>query len=160
MSNKERFYAAACQMDMPNPVSRDEIELRVTKMLEMIDYAVIGYKPFHDVKLVVFPEFAHAAPIYDTAEKLIDRLAIPVPNEFTDRYHKKARDLGIYIQTGSFQPPAGNGRTHTAAPAVQVSIGIVLNKLLPGLDASCSYITRNQFISQFLCRLAAVLFIG
>ena len=95
MSNKERFYAAACQMDMPNPVSRDEIELRVTKMLEMIDYAVIGYKPFHDVKLVVFPEFAHAAPIYDTAEKLIDRLAIPVPNEFTDRYHKKARDLVV-----------------------------------------------------------------
>ena len=102
MSNKERFYAAACQLDMPNPVSRDEIELRVTRMLEMIDYAVIGYQPFHDVKLVVFPEFAHAAPIYDTAEKLIDRLAIPVPNEFTDRYHKKARDLGIYIQTGSF----------------------------------------------------------
>src|SRR5438552_331061 len=71
-------------------------------MLEMIDYAVGGYGPFFDVKLVVFPEFAHSAPIYNTAEQLVERLAIPIPNQHTERYVKKAKELGIYIQTGTF----------------------------------------------------------
>ena len=98
----DRYYAAACQIDSPNPKTRDEIPRRVKRMLEMIDFAVTGYEPFHDVKLVVFPEFAHAAPIYTNVDKLIKHLAIEVPNEFTDQYHKKAKALGIYIQTGSF----------------------------------------------------------
>ena len=52
----------------------------------MIDRAVVGYGPFFDVRLVVFPEFAHAAPIYETVEELLDKLAVPIPNEHTDRY--------------------------------------------------------------------------
>ena len=68
----------------------------------MVNHAVIGYEPFFDVKLVVFPEFAHAAPIYETADELIDRLAVRIPNEQTDRYIAKARERGVYIQTGSF----------------------------------------------------------
>lgn len=71
-------------------------------MLSMIDFAVQGYAPFHDVRLVVFPEFAHAAPIYYTAQELADRLAVEIPNEHTDRYVRKAKELNIYIQTGSF----------------------------------------------------------
>ncbi|MBY0456367.1 MAG: nitrilase, partial [Gemmataceae bacterium] len=71
-------------------------------MLGMIDRAVIGYRPFGDVKLVVFPEFAHTAPIYETVQELADRLAVELPNEHTARYHQKARDLGVHIQTGSF----------------------------------------------------------
>ena len=43
-------------------------------LLGMIDRAVVGYEPFFDVKLVVFPEFAHAAPIYETVAEL-DRQA-------------------------------------------------------------------------------------
>jgi hypothetical protein len=31
-----------------------------------VDLAVVGYEPFFDSKLVVFPVFAHAAPIYET----------------------------------------------------------------------------------------------
>jgi predicted amidohydrolase len=34
--------------------------------------------------------------------ELRDRLAVPVPNEHTHRYLAKARELGIYIQTGTF----------------------------------------------------------
>ena len=98
----ERYYAAACQIDLPNPPHRDEIAGRVERMLEMIDCAVVGYEPFFDVRLVVFPEFAHAAPIYPTAEELLERLAVPIPNEHTDRYAEKARQLGVYIQTGTF----------------------------------------------------------
>ncbi len=102
MQSAERYYAAACQIDMPNPKSRDEIASRVTRMLEMVEYAVVGYEPFHDVRLIVFPEFAHAAPIYPTVDELLDRLAVPIPNEHTDRYQKKARQRGVYIQTGTF----------------------------------------------------------
>ena len=32
----------------------------------MVDRAVVGYGPFFDIKLLVFPEFAHVAPIYET----------------------------------------------------------------------------------------------
>lgn len=97
-----RYLAAACQTDFPNPTDRSDIPNRVGHMLGMVERAVIGYRPFGDVKLVVFPEFAHAAPIYDTVEQLRDKLAVPIPNEHTDRYHHKARELGVHIQTGSF----------------------------------------------------------
>lgn len=102
MPSNERYYAAACQIDSPNPRKRGEIAARVTRMLQMIDYAVGGYEPFFDVRLIAFPEFAHAAPVYPTVEELIEHLAVTIPNEHTDRYHKKARELGVYVQTGSF----------------------------------------------------------
>jgi predicted amidohydrolase len=98
----DRYLAAACQTDFPNPAERSAIPGRVGHMLAMVERAVVGYRPFGDVKLVVFPEFAHAAPIYETVEQLRDKLAVPVPNEQTDRYHQKARELGVHIQTGSF----------------------------------------------------------
>jgi predicted amidohydrolase len=98
----ERYYAAACQIDQPNPRTRDEIAPRVKRMLDMVEYAVTGYEPLFDVRLVVFPEFAHAAPIYPDVEHLLRLLAIPIPNEHTDRYERKARQLGVYIQTGTF----------------------------------------------------------
>src|SRR4051794_1456401 len=89
-----RYYAAACQIDSPNPRTRDDIAPRVRRMLEMIDFAVGGYEPFFDVRLIVFPEFAHAAPIYPTARELIESLALKIPNEHTDRYARKAKELG------------------------------------------------------------------
>ncbi len=100
MSN--RFGVAACQTDFPCPRSRAEIASRVDRMLEMIDGAVGGYSPFFPVRLVVFPEFAHAAPIHFTAAELRASLAVPIPNEHTDRYVKKAKEHGVYIQTGTF----------------------------------------------------------
>lgn len=68
----------------------------------MVDRAVVAYRPVFDVKLLVFPEFAHAAPIYETVEELADRLAVEIPNEQTDRYVAKARQRGVWIQTGTF----------------------------------------------------------
>jgi predicted amidohydrolase len=102
MAAVSRYYAAACQTDLPCPKTRDELPGRVDHLLGMVDAAVVGYGPFFDVKLVTFPEFAHAAPIYETAEELLDRLAVPVPNEQTDRYVSKAKQHGVYIQTGTF----------------------------------------------------------
>jgi predicted amidohydrolase len=97
-----RFAVAACQTDFPCPADRNGIASRVDRMLTMIDGAVVGYRPFFPVRLIVFPEFAHAAPIYPTVSELHERLAVPVPNEHTERYMVKAREHGVYIQTGTF----------------------------------------------------------
>ncbi|MFW6175377.1 MAG: nitrilase-related carbon-nitrogen hydrolase [Acidobacteriota bacterium] len=97
-----RYAAAACQTDFPNPMDRAGIRPHVDRMLEMVDMAVEGYSPFLPVKLVVFPEFAHAAPVYATAGELYRKLAVPIPNEHTERYADKAREHGILIQTGTF----------------------------------------------------------
>jgi len=70
-------------------------------MLEMVDSAVFGYEPFFPVRLIVFPEFAHMAPVYLTARELREKLAVPIPNEHTERYVARARKLGVYIQTGT-----------------------------------------------------------
>src|SRR5690348_14381259 len=95
----DRYYAACCQTDLPCPRDREELPKRVAYLLGMIDRAVVGYGPFFDVRLVVFPEFAHVAPIYETVEELRDRLAVPIPNEHTDRYTRKAKERSVYIQT-------------------------------------------------------------
>jgi predicted amidohydrolase len=101
-TNIDRYYAAACQLDMPNAATRNDIGKHTARMLEMIEHAVVGYRHLCDVRLVVFPEFGHAAPIYDTVDKLLDRLAIPIPNEHTAAYQRKAREFDVYIQTGTF----------------------------------------------------------
>ncbi|MBI4586755.1 MAG: nitrilase, partial [Planctomycetes bacterium] len=54
------------------------------------------------IKLVLFPELAQAAPVYLTTRELADKLAVPNPNEHTERYLARARKYGIYIQTGTF----------------------------------------------------------
>jgi hypothetical protein len=37
-----------------------------------------------------------------SAEELLDRLAVPIPNEHTDRYHRFCHESGAFLQTGSF----------------------------------------------------------
>jgi predicted amidohydrolase len=71
-------------------------------MCEIAEQTIRGYEPFFDVRLLAFPEFSHAAPVYETARELREQLAIPVPNEHTDRYEKIAREYGCFIQTGTF----------------------------------------------------------
>ena len=101
MSEIVRYAAAACQTDLANPLDRDHMRGNTDRMLSMIDSAVAGSAPFLPVRLVVFPEFAHAAPVFPTVGELLDKLAIPIPNEHTDRLERKAREHGIYIQSGS-----------------------------------------------------------
>jgi len=96
-----RYAAAACQTDFANPLDRPAMRANTDRMLSMIDSALAGSAPFLPVRLVVFPEFAHAAPVFASAAELLDRLAVPVPNEHTDRIAAKAREHGIYVQTGS-----------------------------------------------------------
>jgi predicted amidohydrolase len=95
-------YAAACQVDLPNPKNRAEMQHNTDSMIQMMEQAVTGYSPFFDVRLVVFPEFAHAAPIYHTVEELLENLALPAENDHMKQVAVKARELGCFVQTGSF----------------------------------------------------------
>ena len=98
----ELFYAAACQTDFPSPSKRGQISANTKRMCEIVEQTITGYEPFFDVRLLAFPEFAHAPPAYPTVAALREKLAIPVPNEHTDAYEKLAKKYGCYIQTGSF----------------------------------------------------------
>jgi len=101
MTQPVRYAAAACQTDLANPLDRLAMRQNTDRMVAMIDAAVAGSAPFLPVRLVVFPEFAHAAPVFATVAELLDKLALPIPNEHTDRLERKAREHGIYIQSGS-----------------------------------------------------------
>jgi predicted amidohydrolase len=96
-----RYAAAACQTDLPNPLDRAHMRANTDRMVAVAEAAVAGSAPFLPVRLLVFPEFAHAAPVYTTVAELRDRLAVEVPNEHTDRLHALARAHDVYIQTGS-----------------------------------------------------------
>ncbi len=96
-----RYSAACCQTDLPNPTTRLEMKANTDRMLSMIDAALAGAAPFLPVRLAVFPEFAHAAPVYATVGELLEKLAVPVPNEHTDRLLARARADGLYIQSGT-----------------------------------------------------------
>ncbi|MHC4953697.1 MAG: nitrilase-related carbon-nitrogen hydrolase [Planctomycetota bacterium] len=96
------YYAAACQTAFACPSTRDEIAARTKRMCTVAEQTITGYEPFFDVRLLAFPEFAHAAPIYESVDKLRDRIAVELPNEHTDRYAALCRKHGCYIQTGTF----------------------------------------------------------
>src|SRR4051812_1353370 len=96
-----RYSVAACQTDLASPLDRHQMAANTDRMLSMIDSAVAGSAPFLPVRLVVFPEFAHAAPVYPTVQALLDKLAVPIPNEHTERLQHKAREYDIYIQSGT-----------------------------------------------------------
>ena len=96
-----RYSAAACQTDLSNPVERSQMRSNTDRMLAMIDAAVAGSAPFLPVRLVVFPEFAHAAPVFPTVQELLQKLTVPIPNEHTDRLMLKAREHNLYIQSGT-----------------------------------------------------------
>ncbi len=68
----------------------------------MIEQTIEAYEPFFDVRLFAFPEFAHAAPIYESVPELRKHLAVRLPNEHTERYMSVAREHKCYIQTGTF----------------------------------------------------------
>ena len=96
-----RYAVAACQTDLANPLDRAAMRANTDRMLAMVDHAVAGAAPFLPVRLVVFPEFAHAAPVYATVGELLEKLAVPIPNEHTERLTAKAREHDIYIQSGT-----------------------------------------------------------
>ena len=96
------YHAAACQTAFPCPRNREQIADRTRLMCDMVGRTVTGYEPFFDVRLFVFPEYAHGAPVYETVHELREHVAVEVPNEHTAQLEKTARKYGVYIQSGTF----------------------------------------------------------
>jgi len=92
-----RYSSAACQTDFANPLDRRQMAANTDRMLAMIDAAVAGSAPFLPVRLIVFPEFAHAAPVYATLAELREKLAVTIPNEHTERLTARAKEHAVYI---------------------------------------------------------------
>lgn len=101
MKTTLRYSAAAIQTDQPNPARRSDMKRNTDRILELLEMAVTGHSPFLPVRLVVFPEFAHAAPVYPTLKELRNRLGVEIPNEHTERVADKAQELGVHVQMGS-----------------------------------------------------------
>lgn len=97
-----RYHAAAIQTAFECPRDRTGIPSRVDRMIEMAEQTIGAYEPFFDVRLLVYPEFAHAAPVYLTVPELRKHLAVELPNEHTDRYARLCREHGCFVQSGSF----------------------------------------------------------
>jgi len=70
-------------------------------MLAMIDRAVVGYAPFFPVRLLVFPEFGHAAPIYPTWTSCSTALRCQSPTIIPTATSKKRNNTASI-----FRPPA------------------------------------------------------
>jgi predicted amidohydrolase len=96
-----RYSAAVCQTDFANPTDRRAMRKNTDRILQIIDSAVIGAMPFLPVRLIVFPEFAHSAPVFEKLADLRDKIAVEIPNEHTERLRQKAREHNVFIQSGS-----------------------------------------------------------
>ena len=96
-----RYHAACCQTAFPCPKKRSEIPARIDHMVQMMHHAVGGYEPFFDVRLLVFPEFAHAAPTMSLAD-LREKLAVELPGDSLTPYIKTCQELGCFVWTGTF----------------------------------------------------------
>jgi predicted amidohydrolase len=96
-----QYNAAVIQTDFENPQNRRDMYKNTRRIVELIDMAVEGYKPFLPVRLLVFPEFAHAAPSYMTLKQLRQNLGVEIPNRHIVRIAEKAKELGVFIQMGT-----------------------------------------------------------
>ncbi|MFO0961992.1 MAG: nitrilase-related carbon-nitrogen hydrolase [Phycisphaerales bacterium] len=96
-----RYYAAAVQTSLPALVERGDLPARIDALIAMAEGAVAGYEPFHDVRLLVFPEFSHTAPMLGTVAQLRARTAVGV-EAIAPAYERFCRARGVFVQTGSF----------------------------------------------------------
>ena len=100
-SGGPRYYAAAMQTSLPALKDREGIPGRVAELVRMAEGTLAGYAPFHDVRLFVFPEFVHCAPMYVTVHELLARTAVR-PEDHVAPYERFCRANGVFVQTGSF----------------------------------------------------------
>ena len=85
-----RYAAAACQTDCRIRSIGAQMRSNTDRMLSMIDSAVAGSAPFLPVRLVVFPEFAHAAPVFPT----VDGAAAEARRADSERAHRSTDGEG------------------------------------------------------------------
>ena len=97
-----RYAAAACQTDLANPLDRAQMRANTDRMLAMIDAAVAGSAPFLPVRLVVFPEFAHAAPVFRDGRRAARQAGGADPQRAHRSAARRRRgEHDVYIQSGT-----------------------------------------------------------
>ena len=96
------YYSAACQTAFDSPLTRNDVPSRIKSILKIAEQAIVGYEPFFDIRLLVFPEFVHMAPCYSTVKEISKKLAVQIDTELIDPYLKFCKKFGCWIQTGTF----------------------------------------------------------
>jgi len=96
------FSVACCQMSFPIVGKGSSIEDRARRMLEVLESAVVGYRDYVPVKLVVFPEFSLTPICSGSSAHLVKDTAIPLENEFIPGFIEAARTHDVIINIGSF----------------------------------------------------------
>ena len=96
-----RYYAAAMQTSLLALKDREGVPGRVAELVKMAEGTLAGYAPFHDVRLFVFPEFVHCAPMYVSVAELLARTAVR-PEDHVAPYERFCKANGVFVQTGSF----------------------------------------------------------
>src|SRR5438046_10651599 len=91
-----RYSVAACQVDMPNPIERKAMRANTDRMLSMVDSAVAGAAPFLPVRLAVFPEFGHSAPVFETGKGLPEKIVILQDSSPDGSLELQAREHSSY----------------------------------------------------------------
>ncbi|MFM8783646.1 MAG: nitrilase, partial [Phycisphaerales bacterium] len=81
------------QTSLPALRDRESIPARVDELVRMAEGTLAGYEPFHDVRLFVFPVFAHCAPRHPTLAARRERTA-GRPEDFVGRYARFCRANG------------------------------------------------------------------
>ena len=130
-----KYNAAAIQTSMTNPLSRAGMKRNTARICTLIDRTVVGYAPFLPIRLLVFPEFSHAAPAYDTLKELRESGGED-SNEHTEAVAAKAREYSVYVQTGTLleidrkvPSPVQYDLPDRAGESLQVSEGYIPGSL-------------------------------
>ena len=75
-----------------------------------------GRAPFLPVRLVVFPEFAHAAPVFVTVAELLDKLAIPIPTSTPSGCNRKRKSTTFTFKAAPCSRSIRSGRATSSTP--------------------------------------------
>jgi hypothetical protein len=89
------YYAAAARPRLNVPAKRDEIAARTKRMCEIAENTISAMSRSSMCACWSFPSSRMPAPIHDSVEKLRDRLAVPIPNEHTDRYASAVQEVRL-----------------------------------------------------------------
>ena len=94
-------HAVACQSACPEATSKEQLKKNVDYGLDFVRSAVSTFSSTAPVKLAVFPESAFSGyPGRDANEQR--KYAVEIPGEESERFIQLAKELDMYIMTGSW----------------------------------------------------------
>ena len=95
------YYAVCCQIGTPSIKTRDQASKVLDKVDEFVGHSVHQFRLMYPVKLVVFPECIQGWGGFST-NKGLQKVAIEMPGEETDRLGEIAKKYKVYLAPGSW----------------------------------------------------------